>query len=351
MASLNRLTADILGDSIDDGGLLAEIDRSEDSTTVDDYLNDELQSLRDMDEHERVNALGIWASEFNHFFPERPRLIIDALTDMYDANLHENVELGFGVNINRPVINLIGAITTSGLSYQFSSDSFESGFLTRTILVHGTASHEYFDPFKTKVDPVFDNNLESRFRNVRTQLRGEVTLTREAKDLMRNIEMQQPKLKDFRFVAYSGRRLAHLVKMSMCRCCAGMRMQITEDDVMWANSLLTYTELSMPDALGDFGNTPEEKVKSAARKILESHEVGFVSSGELTEGIMQYTSESNLMLITNALIDMVRSGELARTDVDVAEKSLYSMAKKDHELVSVWNKRLFDSDYISEWVI
>ncbi len=76
---------------------------------------------------------------------------------------------------------------------------------------------------------------------------------------------QIEKNQEERFKHYSTRRYTHLLKLCLLTAAANRRTEIRAEDVLFANTLLTYTEHRMPNAMGEFGKAKNADV--AARLI------------------------------------------------------------------------------------
>ena len=101
---------------------------------------------------------------------------------------------------------------------------------------------------------------------IKTLCIGEVTLHPEAYTLIEQIYYTWQPIPDHRFEHYTGRRHTHLLKLAII--CAAMRVatHIIPEDVLLANTILTFAEYEMPDAMGEFGKGRNSAV---AHKILE----------------------------------------------------------------------------------
>jgi hypothetical protein len=353
----NTLKQDVLSKVLDiglydDEDLTKQANRYRlDEYETTNYLEQELETLALMADNKRVNALGCWASEFSEFVPSNSAPLIYSLTDLYDTHAYNFYEFEPEYGIYNPCVNLIGAITPSALALKFDVNALEAGFLTRCILVHSEPKRQYIDPLDQGINLLNDSYTQSYLRAVRN-LRGTFEVSDEARNLAKEIAKFQPKINDIRLKSYQGRRYAHLMKIAMCRAAGDLSLTITEDHLMWANSVLTFTEQHMTDALGDFGSSVDQAIKTAVVKVINNHTEPVIRMSNLLEQTAQLRPKENTQKIIRVIADMVKSKVLIRKDADsVNEESiLYLKTLKENKLTNL-DGSLFDSTLIPEWEI
>jgi hypothetical protein len=142
------------------------------------------------------------------------------------------------------------------------------------------------------------------------------------------------------------------MKIAMCRAAGDLSLTITEDHLMWANSVLTFTEQHMSDALGDFGSSVDQAIKTAVVKVINNHTEPVIRMSNLLEQTAQLRPKENTQKIIRVIADMVKSKVLIRKDADsVNEESiLYLKTLKENKLTNL-DGSLFDSNLIPEWEI
>lgn len=196
----------------------------------------------------------IHASEFIDFMGQGDKDYLMLLTTLYDNRpSYTNPKVTRKrVAINKPTINLLGAATPENLNMAFPTNMMDTGTLSRFLFIHSK-------PVKDKVliptgclDQASEVILKDTLTKIR-DLRGVMKLNEGATDLLEGIYHIAEPLKDQRFSYYSGRRLSHLIKLSMIEAASNLRMEITEQDILTANTILCAAEANMTSALGNFG--------------------------------------------------------------------------------------------------
>jgi hypothetical protein len=82
----------------------------------------------------------------------------------------------------------------------------------------------------------------------------------DAMQLLDRIYKAWPGLSDLRFEHYANRRLTHLIKLCLVCCISRLGTTIEQEDVIYANTILSFTEQLMPKALGEFGKSKRSEV-------------------------------------------------------------------------------------------
>ncbi len=308
-------------------------------------LDVELEELLETPPEERVNELGIWSLEFADCLSTNQPKLIASLTEMYDTHTLQRHRFDRSAYTQFPVVNLLGCIAPATLASQFDPKSWEGGFLTRTILVHGEPTHTTPNMFNAPINPMLTSILMYKGAQIRN-LKGEVTVSKKAQGMFHKITELQPKLKDIRLQAYLGRRLTHLLKLSMVRAAGDIRTNVTEDDVTWANTVLTYTELNMSKALGDFGSTPQVKLRNSTISILSASDRP-LSAQDLESKLSQKTGETSNHKLARAIADLVNDGTILR--LKTGSVSLYSIPKAGYNKILDLDGVILKTDAMVEW--
>ncbi len=103
------------------------------------------------------------------------------------------------------------------------------------------------------------------FAAIKSEILGPAALTDQARGMLQTIYNSFEGLDDARFKHYSTRRYTHLLKLCLLVAACNLRTEIRAEDVLFANTLLTFTEHRMPQAMGEFGKAKNADV--AARII------------------------------------------------------------------------------------
>src|SRR5690606_174971 len=192
---------------------------------------------------------------------------ITMLTNLWDnPSEYKNPKIhGSSVIVHEPTVNIIGGNTTQGFALAFPPESLGNGFLSRVIFVYG-------EPNGVKIawpkpsDEMQGALLAQELKDIAAKVKGEVTLGEGVIDLGDRIYKEFKDIDDARFKHYSTRRFTHLLKLSIIIASTRLSTEISIDDMLKANTLLHYTEMNMPRALGEFGKS---KFSDVSNQILE----------------------------------------------------------------------------------
>lgn len=212
----------------------------------------------------------IMADELNVFLGHSNVEFIDLLTDLWDAEgiFSNRTKTGKSVLVANPTINGLWGNTQVGISQSFPTEVIGQGLFSRLIMVHS-------DPSGRRITRPPAPNLELRAKlvkyliEIKGKIRGEILVEDSAWAALDEIYQNWKDLDDVRFKSYSTRRLAHLLKLCLCCAAAELSRTITIRIVTYANTILHYTELHMPKALGEFGKARDSDVSAKILELLE----------------------------------------------------------------------------------
>lgn len=213
----------------------------------------------------------IVAPEFNTFMPRGDLDFLGDLGELWDWDDEKNfwkfrLKNSKQVHIFQPTISILGGNTHAGFQEMFPPQSLGQGFLSRLILVYSEPSGRKIT--FPKVPPaILRAEIVKTLAAIKEKVRGPAKASVSAQAALDIIYRNWHDLEDQRFKHYSTRRFTHLLKL--CLICAAARVSTTIDvvDVLLANSLLSFTEASMPKALGEFGKSRNAE---AANKIMQA---------------------------------------------------------------------------------
>jgi hypothetical protein len=100
---------------------------------------------------------------------------------------------------------------------------------------------------------------------------GGLRITDTAKALLDKIYKIDHRLDDVRFEHYLNRRFTHLIKLCIIHCLSRKSLEISEEDVILSNTILSHTEKLMPKALGEFGESKNARVAHKIISVLENN--------------------------------------------------------------------------------
>lgn len=207
------------------------------------------------------------ADEFNNFIGLGNLDFMSILGELWDYEGVYDYKLknSKSVYLNNPTVSILGGNTPTGMNACFPPDSIGQGFFSRLILVYAepTGIRHTWMP---KPDPKLEEELVKRIRYMQDCVMGEITLTPIADKLLDKIYKTWKPIGDVRFESYANRRFPQLLKLVLTICAAYGSTKITEEAVVYANTLLTFTEKTMGKALGEFGKGRHSDI---THKVLE----------------------------------------------------------------------------------
>jgi hypothetical protein len=237
-----------------------------------DFLEQTLFGARE-DDTSTVSEMFIVAGEFNTFFGNN---ILDFVTDLgelwdYNGQFESKVKNSKSVQIMNPTINILGGNTPTGFSAAFPIEILGQGFFSRTLMIYGERTRA---KITWPEPPCQDHTLDlvTALREIKTHAIsvGALSLSPSAKDLLDVIYKSWGDLEDARFESYSNRRFTHLLKLCMLLATIRFSSTVTEEDVIYANTTLSYAEHFMPKALGEFGKAKHADVAHKILQVLEA---------------------------------------------------------------------------------
>lgn len=195
------------------------------------------------------------ADEFNNFIGSRPMEFLSTLGELWDYNGEYKARIrGKGITILDPTITILSGNTQTGLQLAMPGEANGQGFLSRVILVHGEQVKRQV-AFPRTPTPQETRDLLAGLSKIVTTVRGQSRMTPAAKALLEDIYHNTERLDDSRFTFYNGRRFTQLLKLCIIHAAARCSLEINDMDVLLANTVLTYTELNMPKAMGEYGRS------------------------------------------------------------------------------------------------
>lgn len=206
--------------------------------------------------------LFICQDEFSDFIGVGNFPMIATFSNWWDISepYEYRIRTGASLLIPTPTINILGGTTPGQFNSIFPTSAADQGFLSRVILVSAAATGKKFH-HPVAPDERVTKEVVEHFKKIR-QLKGEIKILPEADKLLKDIYHSWRPLEDARFAFYSTRRHTQLLKL--CINAAAMRLTpvVSKADVIFANTLLVYTERHMPDALGAFGKEDNSDVSN-----------------------------------------------------------------------------------------
>jgi len=273
-----------------------------------DLVNMSMDEILDIKDNPPAE-ISIHASEFLDFIGQGDKDYLMLITSLWD-NLDEykNPKItSKSVSVKYPTVNFIGGNTPAGLNLAFPAETIDAGTLSRFIFVHAqTNGKKILIP--SRPDKAKEGALIEHLIRIKKEVTGSATITTEALETLEVIYNDAMPLEDPRFAYYHSRRLTHLIKLCLVLSASRISTEITQDDVLRANTILGAAEYSMPKALGHFGRSKNsavihsllEAIEEAGRPVLPRELYSKFSS--------DFNKETEF---TSVLMDLQTSGKLA----------------------------------------
>lgn len=216
----------------------------------------------------------IMADEFNDFIGIGNVEFCSILGNLWDFEgaFDSRIKTGKSLSIWNPTISILGGNTPTGLSLAFPPEMLGQGFFSRMIFVYGEPNGRKIT-FPKAPDPRATAALRELLLAIQARNLGPGNLHPRAELLLDKIYRTSRPVDDVRFEAYSTRRFTHLLKLCLITSAARGSTEISERDVIYANTVLHYTEHFMPKALGEFGKAKHSDVSHKILQLLDSTDV------------------------------------------------------------------------------
>lgn len=271
-----------------------------------------------------------WASEFGTFMGEGNATMSRLLIKIWDGEDYTYKLKASEQVLSEPLMTLIGGTTAADIAKILPNEAIGQGFMSRFILVHAPKKE------KRVARPMLIESLRNKvadtFAWLSYEMTGEMRESPEAATMMDKLyENENLVVEDTRFLYYGERRQIHLMKLTMVLAAMRRSYVIEAVDVVQADNLLTYTELYMPDALGEFGLSP---VGAAKQKMLEFLQH---ANGVVTNAILWQVMSRDMKRVDyrNALADFINNGKVKEVETKQGQGFVYM-----DDLVAVWDDLL-----------
>ena len=207
---------------------------------------------------------------------------------------------GQSIEIPSPIVNILGATTPSQFNTIFPPAISEQGFLSRLIIVNIPESKRKIARPMPSDASVIEKVVDG-LKAVR-KLSGELVMSDAVWDKLEEIYLSWKPVEDTRFAHYSTRRHTQLLKLCILATCSRYTIEMSVDDVIFANTLLSFTEHFMPQALGQFGKNKDGDVSSKIITYLKSTFPQAKSVAEILKPVSTEIKVQELMALLNSLV-------------------------------------------------
>lgn len=301
---------------------------------------DDLDSDLSMLTFDEPSELYVVAEEFTDFVGNGGSEFMTMLTKLWDnMDRYEHPKIhGKSVVIEKPTVNLLGGNTIQGLTLALPPEALGNGFMSRIIFVHSEPTGIKIT-FPKAPCPILKEELVKHLIEIKG-LRGTAVYEDDSLPLLDRMYKEFVDVDDPRFKHYSTRRFTHLLKLSLILAISELRFNITARDVITANTILHYTELRMPKALGEFGRS---RYSDTSNTILE-----FLSKTTMPKSVNELWKivAKDLTKITE-LTDILKNLHTAGKLQIVTIKGKQGYMPCHHEIFH-WDSSLLDESYLTQ---
>jgi len=270
-----------------------------------DEQMEKLKNVKVKVNHANRHHMFIAASEFGSFLGQNNLALTRFLIKMWDGETYTYQLKKSKVELEEGLLTMIGGTTATDISMLLPPEAIGQGFMSRIILVYEAKKSRRIPPSKAGVKPELYDAIAERFREA-DKMEGVFTFSKIAAELSDEIYMQDSRINDTRFIYYAERRHTHLLKLACCLAAARGSMEIDEIDIDQAELMLSITEETMPEALGEYGLSP---LASAKQKLLE-----FIqhANGPVTDRVLWLVMQRDMRMVDfrNSLAEMINANKI-----------------------------------------
>lgn len=220
---------------------------------------------------DHVSEILIAADEFNIFVGTGNIEFLSLLGVLWDYNgkFEDRKKNSKSIIVTDPTVSILAGNTATGFSLAFPAEAIGQGIFSRLILVHGEKTQKKIT-FPQAPPASVQKDLVDILYAIRQVAVGSAVLEDGARLLLDKIYQNWTGTLDVRFESYTNRRFTHLLKLCLNLSASALRGTITESDVLYANTILTHAEHSMPKALGEFGASKHSEITHKLIQMLEN---------------------------------------------------------------------------------
>lgn len=209
----------------------------------------------------------VCADEFNEFTGSGNLDFFSLLGALWDwddehSTYRYRLKNSKSLSIYQPTISILGGNTHTGIQTGFPPETVGQGFMSRLLLIHGEPSGKKIT-FPKKPPEELGNRICELLGKIKETVKGQAEMSAQAGRALDTIYRSWKDLDDYRFKNYSTRRFTHLIKLTLICAASRVSIKIEEQDVVLANTLLSFIEHSMPKALGEFGKSRNSEAAQA----------------------------------------------------------------------------------------
>lgn len=312
------------------------------------------QFLREMKPYDHIDAetdieslvfdapceLYAFAEEFTDLVGQNNMEFLTMLTKLWDNQeeyTHPKIH-GVSVVVIKPTVNIFGGNTVQGMALAIPPEALNNGFLSRTLLIHSEPKGNKIT-FPHPPDKKKEQALITRLKEIK-ELYGSITYSKGSVAVFDAIYQTDIGVNDIRFKYYSTRRFTHLLKLAIISAVSDLRMELTADDAIRANTYLHFAETRMPRALGEYGKS---RYSDTSNLIME----------ELTKSTAPLSQNDLWKIVAKDLSKLSELGEIMRNLINANKVQVVTINKKQgylprHEISKEWELGLIDDKYVTD---
>lgn len=280
------------------------------------------------------------AEEFTDFVGQGGMEFMTMLTKLWDNHeeyKHPKIH-GKSIIVTQPTVNIIGGNTAQGLSLAIPPEALGNGFMSRVIFVHSEPTGKKITFPKPRSQELCDK-LTLHLQEIKENVLGEITYTDKAANILDKMYKDYVPVDDYRFSHYGTRRFTHLLKLCIILAASDLRTEITEEDALNANTILFYTELRMPKALGEFGRSKHADNSHSILEIL-GHTLKPMSINEIYKQVAKDISDVRDL---STILKNLLTAEKIQV-VTLKGKQGYMLL---HKPIVEWDPSMINTDYLT----
>jgi hypothetical protein len=219
----------------------------------------------------------IAVDEFNNFIGVNNLDFISILGELWgiDEDYKNPLATKQSVYIKLPTVSILGGNTPTNFHTAFPPEILNQGFFSRLLLIYGESNDSRIlfprPPAKEDTDRII-----AALKKIKSSKPGIIAISPTARKLLEKIYRDGRKFDDIRFDTYNTRRITHLFKLCtiISRSWAISGNELCEEQVIYANTILTHAEQFMTKALGEFGRAKNSNITHKVLQLLENSNEG-----------------------------------------------------------------------------
>lgn len=227
--------------------------------------------------------------------------LLGVLWDKEDAYT-DRLKNSKSVYIPDPTVSILGGATHENFKMMFPPELLGQGFMSRLIMIYGESSGKKLT-FLQEEDMATVMELAGAAKIMKDNPLGLLTFSSEAMEAIDQIYQTWTDIEDARFRYYSTRRFTQLIKILLTYATIKQTSELTKDDVIFVNTLLTHAEIYMPKAMGEYGKSRNSEVAHKIMDVLEHTLVPLTIKDIWKQVAMDMEKQMDLVTLLQGLLE------------------------------------------------